>query len=496
MKFNVISTNSWEMEFQIPIVSSSSSTLGLCLACGGGTFKLYADVLDTMSGTASPSVTQDVWPPCATGVQCASVEGPGFLTAITPVAAAWGTGSTTPRAACTGVTLNYLSATGLNVGVQDPTNSSNVITSIRRYTPITETSVAQCTALGDAQNPSDNGPPNNFVAIPFNNMTNPAQVNVAFRLANWGIPGSSEFSYLGDPECTPAGSPSCLGVANNPTTQQSINPSSSNTFSSTTWALNYKQSCFYSQSTTTVIGEPISHQCIEVDMDSNDPATRFLSKSVQQNMNFVPASSFSQIASISGMQGPLPAGRTKHRFLLQLDLDEQGPAPAGQGSGNPQTGLATTGGGQYGRRFRDQELATAASRHFGEKVNNLYQWIARGYLYTGNKIIINGRGYEYVRRAGDFGYVAGHAGTIKNWASEFTGPGLNRINSNIFSIEVGPSEHAVVKTSITAQETGQRTHCMGGGSSAGAFILLSGIVLIGRLAYRPRKKPEQQQEEV
>ena len=150
-------------------------------------------------------------------------------------------------------------------------------------------------------------------------MPTQAKVSASFRLANWGIPGAAAFSALGTPVpagCDPLnGGAQCAGVNNNPTPETPINAGLSGDYQ-TTWALHYKQSCFYKMR---------EHQCIHVDMDSNDPGTRFLNKSVERNMDFVPASTFSQTAYINGNQGPLPSGRTAHRFLLQLDLDQDGP---------------------------------------------------------------------------------------------------------------------------------------------------------------------------
>jgi hypothetical protein len=502
IKILKVNNNSWQLEFQIPIVSPASSTAGFCVSCGGGTFKIYANVLNTSSGVVpNSSVTEDVWPPCPM-LGCAMVIGSGFLTQNTPPRLAWGTGSTSMRAACTGVSLS-----GPNIGVQNPLNASQIISNIRRYTPIAETTAAGCKMLTGGSNPGDNGPPNIFVAKPVNGMTTNAKVSVSFRLANWGIAGStpgdpfgSTFSYLGTlgpsamAPCTPVGSPNCPGVNNNPAAEATITPGASGNFNTTTWALNYQQSCYYSLSVPSVIGEPLSHQCIHVDMDSSDPGTRFLNKSAEWNMNFVPASTFRQKGIISGNQGPLPPGRSKHMFLLQMDSDQQGPPRTGGTTGTTGTtgtqDARTNGGGQQqGYRFRDQQLAAAATRFFGEKTNNLYQWIARGYIYTGNKIIINGRSYEYVRRAGDFGYVAGHSGAIKGWNPEFHGTGLNQINPALYSGEVATNEQVVVETVITAQEQGTpgRGMCSPAGGKAAIFLPV-GMLLAGLLIYRPRGK--------
>jgi hypothetical protein len=440
-----LNSNHWEMEFQIPITVSAASAAGFCLTCsGGGTFKMYVNVMNTVGGTA-PGVSQDVWP--------AGAPFPaGFITQHTPALGLWGTGSTTPRpASCTGVQLDWS-----NIGVQDPLNASNIVTDMRRFAAVTETTIAQCQALADNANPGSNGPQNIFRANPLNTMATGAKVSVAFRLANWGIPGASNFSALGTPipaGCDPlSGGAQCAGVNNNPTNENPIPAMSSGTYNSTTWSLNYKQSCFY---------KIAAHQCIHVDMDSNDPNTRFLNKSTERNMNFVPASTYRQKAFLNGNQGPLPPGRTKHRFLLQLDLDQDGrlvkgnpDQPRGDGNGGGHTG------GEV-HNFNDPTLAALGRKEFGQAVTNMFQWIARGYIYTGDKIVINGHEYENVKRAGDFGYIAGHNGGISGWTTQFTGDDLTSLGNNLYTTEVKPGEERTVETVITAEEPG-------GGKSPGS----------------------------
>jgi hypothetical protein len=289
-------------------------------------------------------------------------------------------------------------------------------------------------------------------------MSTPAQVSILFRLANWGVPGAGLFSPLGTPVpagCDPTSGThiQCAGVNLNPTAQAPINPSSSANFNSTTWALNHKQSCFYKIHT---------HECIQVEMNSNDPNTRLLNRSVQRNMNFKPASTLKEAATISGDQGPLPAGQTRHNFLLQIDEDQLGPAagPPPRPTPPPQqppgvARSAATEGKEGFRYFRDPKLTTAARQNFGETVDNMFSWIVRSYVLTGNKININGHEYEYMRRTGDFGYVAGHSGPISGWSWEFNGQGLvHGKSSNLYALAVAPGATATVETTIIAQEPG------------------------------------------
>jgi len=461
--------NHWELEFKIPIVTSSTTSTsdpGFCLGCNTSvpsTFKLYMNLLNTGFGgtvgpVVAPDVSQDVWPACPGGTICPLVFDPPTATDIrtlTPDPSLWGTGSLTSRSACTGVSLTAYSSP-LTVGVQDPSNPLNLTTNIvpLPFSSIAETSIAQCSALADNAHPGSNGPANTFVAIPSNNMTNQAQVSVTFRLADFGIPGidpslggSGLFPPLGSPVpsgCDPTKAPftQCAGIANNPTAQGPINASSTATFNSTTWQLNYKQSCFFKFN---------SHQCVQVVMDSNDPSTRFLNRSVEENLNFVHASTFKQSALINGSQGNIPSPT---RFLLSLDTDEDGPIgsapPPNRGQPGGNNPRASAGASQV-PRFRDQNLAAIGRQQLGAGITNMYQWIARGYVYTGTKLIINGTQYEYVRRAGDFGYVAGHTGIITGWSSSLQGTDIKQVTPFLYTAVVSPGTTSTVTTTISAK---------------------------------------------
>ena len=521
----------WELELVIPIGST-----GVKLGTGSNPsyFKIYANVLNTLLGNAVNSVGQDVWPPNL-------VLPNGAITNTTPNTTDWGKvylQTPTPNT-CTGVKLAWE-----NIGVLDPTatnypNSSKIVNEIKRVkaSKITETSIAACDVRAYNYQPSNLSSSdfveNIFIAKPENTMDHDAtKLSATFRLADWGIPGvdpnaesgggtphfeaarglmkplgapvalavSVEPKFSCDPTVTDSAHnlpKQCEGVTNNPTdslasyatiTQGGVGELKAK------WTLNYKQSCFYKFSSTPAYpNEGTSHQCMQVDLHSDDPNTRLLNRSVQKNMDFVDASTVKRLASISGDQGPLPTGKTSHRFLLQVDQEEQG---------SPYHTTRTTEGwfsgrevnekgyghflnnqqdeqiSQYGASaasvdhnvnpksekgylyFRDKQLAKVASEHFGKDVNHMLSWIVRGFVYTGDKIIINGNAYENVRRVGDFGLVAGHAGSISGWTADFrTTPTsdssqITQISpdSNVYTLEVTPGHQATIETTIVAEE--------------------------------------------
>ncbi|HEV2801606.1 MAG TPA: porin family protein [Pyrinomonadaceae bacterium] len=417
------SGNQYSVEMRIPIHSSAGNAGGdtAVFFPTTGTFRVYVNVLST-SVVNQMTTTQDPWPAGVIVVPGMST----FLERNTPDVTQWGTVSFNDRPECDGVTLSWN-----QIGVDNPAAPGNLISSIRRYDPpgagtFTETE-AQCAALApDFQWPTLQGLPNAFVAKPFNGMVGTqAKVSATFRLANWGIPGTTEWTKLG--EANPPLVPTPLNpadVTNNPAPQQTINAGATGNLVAN-WTLSYRWSCLYKHR---------PHQCIQVDLDSNDPATRFKDKSAQRNMDFVPASRFEQRARISGNQGELPPNRDEHEFLIRVETDQQGRLE-GRDERTP-------------RRLQWQELAEEAIEHFGKGVTNLGTFIARGTLKTGKTINMGGVEHEYVRRVGDFGYVAGHTGPITGWRFEFAGQELKRLSDDLYVINVKPGGEAFVNTVI------------------------------------------------
>jgi hypothetical protein len=354
---------------------------------------------------------------------------------------AWGTASLNNRPACTGVTLSWS-----DIGVVNPSPPGNIIQQMRRLPgPFPEVDMAACAAHPENfQFPAVKGPANTFIARPFNGMATNKPINVTFYIANWGmpaisnaIPGTTMWGKIGKVN---GGADPPVGVTpSNPTAEQTITTGTKDKDFTATWALSYRWSCTYSFR---------EHQCIRVDLDSTDPSVIIKNKSVEKNMNFVPASTFQQKAYISGDRGPLPAGRSKHQFVILVETDEQGRL---RGKG-PYTLSSSPS-----RRLHSDEIATVARGQFPRQPTNLGVWIARGFFRTGKTLNIDGRDFEMVDRAGDFGYVAGHSGEIDGWRFDFTGAGLTKLSEGVYTIEVAPGEEAEVSTTIEAVASGGST---------------------------------------
>ena len=57
-----------------------------------------------------------------------------------------------------------------------------------------------------------------------------------------------------------------------------------------------------------------------------------------------------------------------------------------------------------------------------------------------------------MRRAGDFGYVVGHAGPITGWNVQFTGAELHEVAPSIYTLQVEPHHVNTVSTAVAPQE--------------------------------------------
>jgi hypothetical protein len=404
--------NRWAVEIQVPVTNNiaNAAANNAVYLPAAGTFSFYTAVFSTF-GFIDNMVVQDPFP---AGVEVTPGD---LLEKSIPPVPNWGVASLNSRPACTGVSISWP-----DIGVEFPAMSLTIVQQIRRYNgAISEATLADCNALGDGANPGLNGPNNVFIARPLNEMgVTATNVFATFRLANWGIPAPQLFDRIG--------SPSFLGVSNNPTPPANILPAA-NASLRANWALTYKQSCQYMFQT---------HECIQVDVDSNDPLVRFKNKSVQKNMDFVPASTFKRTAIVSGAFKPITRDEMNH-FVLVVDTDQQ----LTRGAVPPRDWER-----KY-RNFRSDELNRVTRKTTGVAQ---FAWIARGIRLRDDFIIINKTKYRLGVRAGDFGYVASHSGPFSNWQWTLLGEQLahDEKNPNVFRLDVKPGHDVELLTVLEA----------------------------------------------
>jgi hypothetical protein len=147
---------------------------------------------------------------------------------------------------------------------------------------------------------------NRFYATAHNNLSQAGQladangVRATFKIANWGV--GTEWIDV------PTGGPNVNGPINaNPTSRETINATGSKQYEIGPWELTAQQQADY---------RAHDHQCIQVELDANDPNTLFFNNVAQQNMDFVETQSpYSRKASIGG--GNYQKGAKQYEIVLR-----------------------------------------------------------------------------------------------------------------------------------------------------------------------------------
>ncbi|MGC2780989.1 MAG: hypothetical protein WA418_35670, partial [Bradyrhizobium sp.] len=434
----------WEIEIQIPIAATAASTAGIAFPATGP-FKFYANVVSTsfLSGT----FTQDPWPAATPIVPAATMD----IENSTPSVGGWGTLSFNNRPAC-----NDVSITWADVGVLDPMGGSAIVGSVQAVSDATLNSVgagtqALCNGISDNhQWPGTQGPLNTFIARPHNGMSSPAQqVSAKFYVANWGIPGVSDWSPIGALRAPTVSPPP---VTDNPTPAANI--SSGGTIDlKAKWSMSVAQSCTYRFSNN-------GHHCIQVELESTDPATVFSTKSVQRNIDFVSASVNERDAEISVRgRGKVPAGRSQHEILLFVDKAVQYYVKAGGDGRDKEKNFyyrTAPSVKQCPQGLRYPEFRTIPGYSFPQGMTEALVHIVRGYLRKDCSLVINGRRYDCAEAVGSFGVVAGHNGTVRAWRDWIQGNSVKMLEDGVYAVQVPEERSVKVRVTLTAVGRGDK----------------------------------------
>ncbi len=265
------SQNHWYVEMKIPITGAPSA--GAATDTGinfpaSGTFGFYMDVIRVATSAGSSTAAERVWPPGAPTIF-------PFLEANTPAPGTWGKG-TLGGSICNGVSVY----------------SSTIITN---NTPPSVISLNSS---------------NIFSALVYNTTTNATgtfiaanKVKATFKIANWGIPGASNWALV-----PAAGNPTSSSAASATIPAATMMAAGTSTLSTGAWVLGAQTQTPFAANT---------HQCILVELDSDDPGTVFVNKSAWTNMDFaVTASPFEASAKVGTKGYKLPPGQDSHEFIL------------------------------------------------------------------------------------------------------------------------------------------------------------------------------------
>jgi hypothetical protein len=436
-----------EMKFKIHNLPASAGDNDKVYLPATGIFQIYVNALDTTT-TWPYSVSQMAWPACAEIYPFSTDANTDVLENNMPAPARWIRSSLNDRPECTGITLSWD-----RIGIKDPSNPAVIISDMRRYGPIVEADQAAVQALPDNHNwPATKGPPNVFTAQPYNGMSNPAtKVTATFRLANWGVPSAESFAVIQHPAAV---TPPLVNPTLPAAPEATIAAGASGDLSMT-WELSYKESGIYKYANPNPYDSTRSHQCIQVDLDSTDPAVRFKNKSVQRNMDFVEASVFMADARVSSRgHSPPAAGRPKHLFAITVDSSMRPYVPREKGTPVPEVRRESAE-----RKFRPQpprEPEPHELAQYPAGTTEMMTWIARAYRMTGINLRIAGTEYEVAGYMGGYGVVAGHKGKARLWLKDIYGTGLKRMQEGYYTLELGVNEEARLTTRIEAREPGSK----------------------------------------
>lgn len=388
------STFHWYLAIKIPFKNtpngSTPSSSDQVQVPTGGTFGLYMDVFRVTGGGYS----QSSWPPTQPETGCTAGAPPGTCTPGSgiPSSSVWGTSTIDATQTCSLVNIDGISVT-------NGTNPAGGI-KIDLFTP----NVFNANVT--------NSPPPASTGLP----DNAKQVSATFSIWNLGIAALPQWQTV------PTG--------HNPTTAIDL-PPGPKTLNPDPWTVAPADQPKYDpahefDSNPATRSHP--HQCIKVQLTSNDLNTAFTNNPAFQNMDFVDASKFRQIAEINAKGFPQAPGQPDQVFDLLITITEEVLKPS-------QTALPSA----YEREKK------------GGRVVSRLTWIAEACRHTGYFMTIKDQTRELCDPVGAFGYFVKHEGKgpVERWQLQFTGTGLEKVpgRDDLYRVHVPKDGVVTVTTS-------------------------------------------------
>ncbi len=269
------------------------------------------------------------------------------------------------------------------------------------------------------------------------------EISAEFRIANWGS--------VADPLAPWTLIPATPNPASNPS---SITDGSQGTISMS-WTLTAQERADYD-------GSPFStHQCMLVTLTG---AHEFSPASVWRNMDFVSASRFQRVATLSNVglgPSPLPTEPrpayvlvTKLNMPATVDPDRPGDdRPDDDQPPGPIDAANATGGGGEDRRAMALLAKAALDTESPIDRRELTQPTIRYHTYhdTGVDVTRNNKTYRVLRPGTGFGYWVEHQGALFGWQDELQG--ATRITENFYELAIPEEGSVEVVTVVEALET-------------------------------------------
>lgn len=400
-------TGTWDIEVALPTTIAAG---GAGWVDFGPYFKFYFNVIRETGGTA----TEFVWPDYQHRIL-------GNINTYTYDNHEWGIGTQDNAAQCNGV---FLTATDIGT-TNTPANSINLDSANTFFANVKNLTWDSATSNWAAAN----------------------DINVRFRIADWGMAGVGNLTSSSWREI-PAANDGC-GTADsndNPTCEQNV-PAATN---STTpgqqtfnldWTVSTADKPRY-QDPPEGMGD--DHQCILVELNSKSGAN-ITTKSVYRNMIFdATASKFEQMAKIDAQGLPKPpAGKSEHQFILQ-EVREVLPPVLLKDYMADLT--------KQKRAVRNDDVGTHVPDFKGKWLSQT-RWLIHGYRETGMFVEIKGVKYPLTEPVSSFGYVISHAGdAVKEWKYGLEGGGINKTAEGFYKLAIPEGGFKRINTRVDSVE--------------------------------------------
>ncbi|MBN2441659.1 MAG: outer membrane beta-barrel protein [Spirochaetales bacterium] len=314
-------------------------------------------------------------------------------------------------------------------------------------------------------------------------MLNVPDVDVSFKIANWGIPPDNVLdSYWKEIP----GSSAVAAKEVPKGTADPITPHKEEFYFE--WPLDVATIQQYIADSSVLESFNEKHQCIYVEIhadpntstdadDINNP--RIVIKSVHRNMNFNATNDdkFVHQADISAIgYGDALTDDPNQKFLLRIftrkwevNLSNELVQNILKGKENEKEeynriskipeGLSET---FYNDLIKQKDLLLKYMKE-NKNVVSYIEYIVKGFLYTGKTAIIKGKPIDVVRAVGSYGHVIRHEGLVEDWEFEITGENVIMLNKNTYLLSIEPETTLRVFDKVKAIEPSKwMVHLYGG----------------------------------
>jgi hypothetical protein len=432
---------SYVVEMRIPVAPAAADGINL-----GSSFGLYYNVVRVDSTGGGLSALGELHWPTGSGLDVGGeLPAPIAIETNTPAPGSWGDGQMTGT--CPGVSVT-------NVFTNHPTDSNGI----------------------------DPNSTNNRFSVTLTNTGSAAAsgITATIKSTRFGVAGAGSYGPLPIPPLGPSGS---IAAAGGTATLQSqawdvLNDPNRATY--LTW----------------------SNVCSIVELNSTVGGTLIANRYRYWNLHFATASRFQHNAVINARGLGAPAGSTRHRLELHVDMRDEvltgddyknARLPARISADAPMVfgGTATALSPAMQKLGYLQVLARYFPKYAeglrGDKTVSVGRHIVHGYLDSGRYIEIEGVRHRLKEPVNSYAYVLFHDGKVAQWTNVLAGPGIERAGTHRYLVQVPLNGETTATTTAEAREGRLQGVCASLNlTSLGTAGV--GLAIIGFGVYWPRRR--------